>query len=174
MIKQHLSNKNCCECIAENYMTSAVYEFMKFIDQPGNHLIKEHVVYLDRALKINKRMPIFYFILKAHKNKIPCPSQLVVAQIGSPHHVISKVIDAYLQELLPSVESCIRDSDHLLQTLKKFGPIDDGIFITTADAVAMRPNIDNDEALMQLTTDLDLHLFEARPGWPRKQIIKGI
>ena len=151
VLKQHLSNNNCYEYIsketAEEYMSSAVSEFMDFINEPGQKLIDEHTIYLQRALKINKRIPVFYCMPKVHKNKIPYPLRPVVAQIGSPYHAISKIIDSYLQELLPSVESYIKDSDDLLKELRNFGQVDDDMFITTADAVAMYPNIDNDEAL---------------------------
>ena len=118
VIKQHLSNKDCYEYIykkiAEEHMSSTALEFMEFINEPGNQVIEEHTAHLERVLRLNKSIPIFYCMPKAHKNKIPCPLRPAVAQIGSPYHAISKVIDSYLHELLPTVECYIKDSDDLL------------------------------------------------------------
>ena len=88
------------------------------------------------------RMPVMYGMPKLHKNKFPCPFRPVISQCGSLLGIISIWLDYILSPLTKFVESYIKDSNDVINLLKRISPLPHGCKIFTSDATAMYPNID--------------------------------
>ena len=71
-------------------MNVAVSEFIDYINEPGKKLIDKHTIYLERALRINKRIPIFYCIPKVHKKKTPTPLHPAIAIANTKLYYLEK------------------------------------------------------------------------------------
>lgn len=64
--------------------------------------------------------PYFYHIPKVHKSDIDPPGKLIIAGIDSLSSNLECYIDHYLQNIVTSLPSFVRDSGHMLQILSKY------------------------------------------------------
>jgi hypothetical protein len=115
------------------------------IFQSNQHLLsKPEVPYFKRSFATRFRLPMFYGLPKVHKNPISlCP---VVSSSNSLLSVFSIWLDYRMKELLPLVDSYLKDSTTFINELKNI-QLPEIARIFTADAKSMYTNINTDAGL---------------------------
>jgi hypothetical protein len=102
-------------------------------------LNKAEITYFQRSMKTHFRLPIFYGLPKVHKT--PMSLHPVISCSNSLLSVFSIWLDHKAKELLPLIQSYLKNSTALIQSLKNIH-IPDNALLFTADAKSMYTNID--------------------------------
>uniref|UniRef100_A0A803KFZ4 Reverse transcriptase domain-containing protein n=2 Tax=Xenopus tropicalis TaxID=8364 RepID=A0A803KFZ4_XENTR len=66
------------------------------------------------------KVAIFHYLPKVHKKERPPPGRPIIAGIGSLGENLCEYIDFYLQPLVLRLPSYLKDSNHLIHTLRTF------------------------------------------------------
>jgi hypothetical protein len=101
-------------------------------------LSKPELIYFQRSLKEFHRLPIFYGLLKVHKQ--PLSLRPVVSTSGSLLAIFSTWIDFKMKELLPYIKSHVKNSLSIIEDLKNI-ELPQHALVFTADTVSMYTNI---------------------------------
>ena len=101
---------------------------------------------LSYLLPKNPRPERFYLLPKIHKNILPPPGRPIISAIGSPTEKISEFLDFFLQPLLTSIPSYVKDTGHFLHLLQNIGPLPHGTLLVTYDVTSLYTNIPLPEA----------------------------
>ena len=107
----------------------------------------------------NPRPGRFYLLPKIHKGVLPPPGRPIISAIGSPTEKISEFLDFFLQPLLMSIPSYIKDTGHFLHILQQLGPLPQGTLLVTYDVTSLYTNIPPAEAERAVAR----MLIQARP-----------
>ena len=99
----------------------------------------------------------FYLLPKVHKTGVP--GRPVVWACSSPTEGLSEIGDHFLQPLISSIPSYIKDTNHFLQKLHSLGPLPPDAILVTIDVVALYPSIPHSDGLSALREFLELHNF---------------
>ena len=99
----------------------------------------------------------FYMLPKIHKNKLPPPGRPIVSASGSPTEKISEFLDHFLQPLLVTIPSYIKDTTHFLRMLSELPPLPDNLLLITLDVTSLYTNILLSKARVVLKNYLDRH-----------------
>ena len=99
----------------------------------------------------------FYMLPKIHKNKLPPPGRPIVSASGSPTERISEFLDHFLQPLLVTIPSYVKDTTHFLRILSELPPLPQGITMYTLDVTSLYTNILLAKARTVLKNYLDRH-----------------
>ena len=117
-------------------------------------------------------MAQFYIAPKVHKQ--PWKTRPIVSDVGSPLSYLSKVVDAFLQDLLHLIFGYLKDSQSLITQLKKLGKLPPTAVIIIADAVAMYTNIDTNHAIFAFQSWFDHHKSALPTGFPVKFVLLAL
>ena len=99
----------------------------------------------------------FYMLPKIHKNKLPPPGRPIVSASGSPTERISEFLDHFLQPLLVTIPSYVKDTTHFLRILSELPPLPQGLTMVTLDVTSLYTNILLSKARTVLKNYLDRH-----------------
>ena len=118
----------------------------------------------------NVRPHIFYHLPKIHKTLSDPPGRPIVSGTGGPTETLSKLIDHWLIDLIPSLPSYIKDITHMLQIIsewnEKFGPFDDNAILVTVDVTSLYTNIPQAEIETAIRHFMALHPNPDIPSIP--------
>ena len=79
----------------------------------------------------------FYFLSKIHKCLHNVPGRPVNSNCGFYTENISSFLEYHLQPLAQKVKSCIADTNHFLNKIKKLGRLPDGAILCSMDVVGL-------------------------------------
>ena len=91
----------------------------------------------------NLRSSKFYLFPKIHKNKIPPPGRPIVSANECPSERISQFVDNFIQPIVMTLPSYLRDSSHLLNIIRHLN-VPSGAIPATLDVTSLYTNIPND------------------------------
>ena len=95
----------------------------------------------------NPRTSKYYLLPKIHKNKLPPPGQPIVSANECPSERISQFVDNFIQPLVMTLQSYLRDSSHLLNIIRHL-KIPSGAILATLDVTSLYTNIPNNEGIL--------------------------
>jgi len=93
------------------------------------------------------RTPQLYLLPKIHKKTFPVPGRPIVSACNSPTERISKLVDHFLQPLVPLTKSFVRDTTDFLNKTINVGNLKPGTILCTIDVTSLYTNIPNDEGI---------------------------
>ena len=102
----------------------------------------------------NPRTANFYLLPKIHKGKLPLPGRPIVSANECPTERISQFVDHFIQPIVPTLKSYIKDSGHFLNILNDIEPKGD-IILCTLDVTSLYTNIPNDEGIIAVKQSLN-------------------
>ena len=105
----------------------------------------------------NVKTPELYLLPKIHKNISPPPGRPVVSANKCPTEKISAFVDIFLRPHLPKIKSYLKDTTHLLQTLKELPLLKANAILCTLDVSSLYTNIPNKEGLKAVADFLSAH-----------------
>ena len=106
----------------------------------------------------------FYMLPKIHKGTTPPPGRPIVSANSSPTERISEFVDFFLNPLVPSIPSYIRDTTHFLKILRDLGQVPPNCLLVTLDVSSLYTNIPNIEGVQAARNLLRKHRFiDAKP-----------
>ena len=104
----------------------------------------------------NPRTAKFYLLPKIHKNKLPPPGRPIVSANECPSEQISQFVDNFIQPIVMTLPSYLRDSSHLLNIIRHL-QIPSGSILATLDVTSLYTNIPNDEGILAVSRYLFQH-----------------
>ena len=99
----------------------------------------------DYLRPLNSRTPQFYLLPKIHKSARPPPGRPILSANGCPTERISKFVDHFLQPLVTTTKSYIKDTTHFLQLMENLGVLPENTLIITLDVTSLYTNIPIEE-----------------------------
>ena len=142
---RQLSDRNFYRLQEENLTHAHNHLIKKQIDEMAYHNeISQKTA--DYLFLENPRTSKFYLLPKIHKNKIPPPGRPIVSANNCPSERISQFVDHFIQPLVPTLPSYLRDSSHLLNIIGNLILPDDSILVTL-DVTRPYTNIPNIEGI---------------------------
>jgi hypothetical protein len=84
----------------------------------------------------------FYVLPKVHKAGVP--GRPVVSACGAPTEGLSEIVDHFLQPLMTTIPSYIKDTNDFLRKVRDLGPLPPGTLLATIDVTALYPSIPHD------------------------------
>ena len=103
----------------------------------------------------NPRTANFYLLPKIHKGKLPPPGRPIVSANECPTERISQFVDHFIQPIVPTLRSYIKDSGHFLNILSDLKLTSDTI-LCTLDVTSLYTNIPNDEGITAVRRSLSM------------------
>ena len=133
-----------------------------------NDLISDLIAYLRDSNEISSkcasyllnsspRTPELYLLPKIHKNKKPVPGRPIVSANNSPTERISKLADFFLQPLVQTTKSYIKDTTDFINHIEAIPPLPPDSLICTIDVCSLYTNIPNSEGISACKKILDKH-----------------
>ena len=98
----------------------------------------------------NARTSKFYLLPKIHKNILPPPGRPIVSANECPSERISQFVDHFIQPLVTTIPSYLRDSSHLINFLRNLR-IPDTVILCTLDVTSLYTKIPNDEGIIAVS-----------------------
>ena len=163
---------NTCDYIYEAHRQLNDTKFYrKLTSNPTSDIEKEvsatiHKMWLDNEIGLecktyltleNTKPGRFYMLPKIHKNKLPPPGRPIVSASGSPTEKISEFLDHFLQPLLVTIPSYVKDTTHFLRILSELPPLPENLLLITLDVTSLYTNILLSKARTVLKDYLDRH-----------------
>ncbi|KAM4050243.1 uncharacterized protein ACNLHF_014747 isoform 1-T1 [Anomaloglossus baeobatrachus] len=99
-----------------------------------------------RHLEVSFITPTFYLLPKIHKNPRVPPGRPIVSGMGGLCDAVCKFIDFYLQPLVETLPSHVRDTSDVLRRLNGL-TADEGILLVTLDVETLYTNICHEHGL---------------------------
>ena len=103
------------------------------------------------------RTPQFYMLPKIHKNLEKPPGRPIISGCNGPTEKISKLVDHFLNPLVPSIRSYIKDTDDFLYKLKNIGNLPNNLTLVSLDVSSLYTNIDINEGINACKEMLAIH-----------------
>eukprot|EP00111_Clytia_hemisphaerica_P009129 TCONS_00026815-protein len=147
--KEHLNNTDTYQELEDDPTQRITYDVRTTIQ----YLTLKH--YIDNATAKflqppdQPRTPIFYGLPKIHKTNNPL--RPIVSGFDSPTDNLSRYLAHYLQPLVESLPTYLKDTKHFLQLLDTWNEPLDNITMITADVTSLYTNIPHDEGLNTTT-----------------------
>ena len=113
-------------------------------DKCRNYLINE-----------KPRTPQLYLLPKIHKNKKPVPGRPIVSANNSPTEHISQLADYFLQPLVQTTKSYVKDTTDFLNKINSAPTLPVGSLLCTVDVTSLYTNIPNAEGVSACRRMLD-------------------
>lgn len=113
---RQLTEEEATEQVAYTHRTLAQIQLNHHKD-----LSDSENTYSQRNGKLNHCLPQFYITIKIHKQ--PYKTRPIVSCIGSFLNAFSKWVDCHLQKLVVLSPTYVKDSNQVLQDLKKIMPL---------------------------------------------------
>jgi hypothetical protein len=155
VLKEHLLTKDYIQLTpqeASNKMKDLTDFLKDLIKSHQNNLSRAEFLYFQRSFQQQFKLPVFYGLPKVHKN--PVTLRPVVSTTNSLLAVFSVWLDYKMKELLPFIQSCIKNSSAVINNLKQL-EIPDNALLFTADATSMYTNIDTKTGISAIRDLLD-------------------
>jgi len=121
--------------------------------------------YFDRCRSEETRVPVFYLLMKIHKN--PIESRPVVSCAGSFNELFSKWLDHKMEAMLPLTDFKLRDSYQVLDELRGRDNFQPGTKVFTSDAKGMYNNIEPEHGIEVMRRWIDEYGDELPKDFPR-------
>jgi len=157
VLREHLLTDSYTQ-LSKNEATTrmeSIKSTLENIFQTNQHLLsKPEITYFKRSFATRFRLPIFYGLPKVHKN--PISLRPVVSSSNSLLSVFSIWLDYRMKDLLPLVDSYLKDSTTLINELKNI-KLPETARIFTADAKSMYTNINTDAGLTAIENFLTVN-----------------
>jgi len=154
---------------AKNIMERSKTYLKELLSQHSKYLSKPELTYFQRSLKEFHRLPIFYGLPKVHKE--PISLRPVVSTSGSLLAVFSTWIDFKMKELLPLIQSHVKNSLNVIEDLKNI-VLPKNALIFTADAVSMYTNIKTDIGISTIKDFLSTNLNKIPENFPHELFLQ--
>ena len=161
-IEEHLANTTIykelntdpTQAIRNDVLSTLGYLHIKdqIDDQTRHHFTLQNPV----------RTPLFYGLPKVHNSNIPL-RQIVLA-CDSPTDQLSNYVTHFIQPLVGTLHSYIRDSKHFLQLLESLPPLPESAILVTADVTSLCTNITHEEGIDSVLHYMRLHADAQPPG----------
>ena len=135
----------------------------KLLTDNKDKLTQPEIIYFDRSLKTQHRIPLFYGLPKVHKQ--PISLRPVVSTTNSLLAIFSNWLDYKMKELLPLVKSYTKNSAEVIQDLKQL-TLPHNALLFSADAKSMYTNIDTDTGLNAMRDFLTLNSSRISTSFP--------
>jgi len=155
VLKEHLLTKDYIQLTpqeANNKMKDLTDSLKDLIRSHQNNLSRAEFLYFQRSFQQQFKLPVFYGLPKVHKN--PVTLRPVVSTTNSLLAVFSVWLDYKMKELLPFIQSYIKNSSAVINDLKQL-EIPDNALLFTADAISMYTNIDTKTGISAIRDLLD-------------------
>ena len=101
------------------------------------------------------RTPQLYLLPKIHKNKFPVPGRPIVSANNSPTERISQLADYFLQPLVKSTKSYVRDTTDFVNKIEQLTTVSDNAILCTIDVSSLYTNIPNQEGITACSKQLE-------------------
>ena len=108
------------------------------------------------------RSPLFHGLPKVHKPNISL--QPIVSGFDSPTSQLSNYVTHFIQTLVETLPSYIRDSKHFLQLLESLSLLPENTILVTADVTSLYTNIPHEEGVKSVSHYMKLHAKTLFPG----------
>jgi hypothetical protein len=170
VLKEHLltaSYRRLTAKEAKDTMDDIKIILTKLIESNRIYLSKAENTYFQRSLQTYHRLPIFYGLPKVHKT--PFTLRPVVSGTNSLLAIFSNWLDYKLKELLPYVNSYIKDSSTVIKDLKELH-IPYGALLFSADATSMYTNIETPLGIASIQNFISDHRDKLPPNYPAELI----
>ena len=161
-IEEHLANTTIykelntdpTQAIRNDVLSTLGYLHIKdqIDDQTRHHFTLQNPV----------RTPLFYGLPKVHNSNIPL--QQIVLACDSPTDQLSNYVTHFIQPLVGTLHSYIRDSKHFLQLLESLPPLPESAILVTADVTSLCTNITHEEGIDSVLHYMRLHADAQPPG----------
>jgi len=106
-------------------------------------------------LNTSPRTPILYLLPKIHKNQRPVPGRPIVSANNSPTERISQLADFFLQPLVQTTKSYVKDTTDFINKIEALPPLPTDSLLCTVDVCSLYTNIPNDEGILACKKILD-------------------
>jgi hypothetical protein len=166
VLREHLLTNSYTQLSKSEATTrmDSIKSTLENIFQANLHLLsKPEVTYFKRSFTTRFRLPMFYGLPKIHKN--PISLRPVVSSSSSLLSVFSIWLDYRMKDLLPLVDSYLKDSTTLINELKNI-ELPETARIFTADAKSMYTNINTDAGLTAIENFLIANKDELPVNFP--------
>lgn len=122
-------------CQATNTIDKYIQELynLNYLDQHQFHYLSS---------KTKPRTQLMYFLIKIHKN--PYGIRPIVSGTNGPTERISAFLDHFLQPTMTGIDSYLKNSYEVIQSLKDI-PINDNTLLCTMDVSSLYTNIPQTE-----------------------------
>ena len=97
-----------------------------------------------------------YLLPKIHKDSLNPPGRPIVSDSGGPTERTSKLVDHFIGNLVPTSQSYIRDSTHLINILNEIS-LQPGMLLCTLDITSLYTNIPHNEGTEAIKKMLAIH-----------------
>jgi hypothetical protein len=154
---------------AKNIMEQLKVYLKELLSQHSKNLSKPELLYFQRSLKEFHRLPIFYGLPKVHKE--PIPLRPVISTSESLLAVFSTWIDFKMKELLPLIQSHVKNSLNIIEDLKNI-ILPKNALIFTADAVSMYTNIKTDIGISTIRDFLTTNINKIPENFPHELFLQ--
>jgi hypothetical protein len=88
-----------------------------------------------------------YLLPKIHKNKTPVPGRPIVSANNCPTERISQLVDHFLQPLVGSTKSYVKDTTDFLHKISMIHNLPQDSILCTVDVTSLYTNIPNEEGI---------------------------
>jgi hypothetical protein len=116
-------------------MSQCKLAMIRLFQEHKSRLPPDTVIYFDRGLKQDHRIPLFYVLFKIHKD--PWMTRPVVSCCGSFLNLFSKWLDDQMKRLLPLAITYLKDSFQVLKEADDLGRLPTNAHLFSADAIGM-------------------------------------
>ncbi|KAJ8026397.1 hypothetical protein HOLleu_34224 [Holothuria leucospilota] len=116
------------------------------------------------ALPINTKPARFYLLPKIHKAGVP--GRPVISCCGSPTEGISELVDWFIQPLVSSIPSYVKDTNDFLVKIRALGPLAPNSLLVTVDVSALYPSIPHKDGIRNLS----LAYYLDKSHFPRESV----
>ncbi|KXJ09041.1 hypothetical protein AC249_AIPGENE26933 [Exaiptasia diaphana] len=159
---RQLSNTLHYQTIDYNPITGLVEEISYYLlELLRDNIIDKHT-YEYLLPPSPPRTPLFYMLPKIHKPDIP--GRPIISGCDSPTEKLSTFVDHFLKQLVPSIPSYIKDTNHFLHTVLNLNtPLPEGSLLVTIDVVSLYTNIPQDEGILASMEALGSLPYQSRP-----------
>ena len=103
------------------------------------------------------RTPQLYLLPKIHKKTSPVPGRPIVSANSSPTERISQLVDHFLQPLVASTRSYVKDTTDFLNKIESVTGTAPGTILCTVDVTSLYTNIPNPEGISACRKHLNAH-----------------
>eukprot|EP00079_Xenopus_tropicalis_P033236 XP_017947007.1 PREDICTED: uncharacterized protein LOC108645773 [Xenopus tropicalis] len=93
------------------------------------------------------KVPYIYFLPKIHKSLVNPPGRPIVSNVGSALQPLAMYIDLFLQEVLPTLKPCLKDTTEFLNRLSEIVPPSGEFLLCSLDVKDLYTSILHSEGI---------------------------
>ena len=173
----HLNNTNAYRKLQKGIALQRIRRLLpkkvkKFFWDNVDEFSETEVRYFKRLFTIKHRTPQFYLTCKIHKT--PWTTRPVVATCGSIIAGLSTWVDYWLQKVVKTVPTYLKNSAELTKVFSNMSKIEPNSIIFTADATSMYTNIDTTHGIDTIKAYLQEFSNEIPNNLPIDLVVTGL